>query len=234
MSKISYRELIDPNVSEITAHDVILLPDASIVVNFDMRPGLARIDAYFHHSLAPDETGGIWTWEAHGSAAAQNQRLIQFDEETGETLDVIDLIEEIILTNDRGHLRFVSPEDFRFKKDTEERPDGSITVFSNNSNRQQSEVLRLVPGAQDGVSVVPAESPFFSALMGKHEIAPNGNVLVISTWNGRVMEFALDGKLLRDYVNVPDENYSVQVSTPRVIESGYLTEDPAPRVGMAK
>ncbi|WP_371808759.1 arylsulfotransferase family protein [Ruegeria sp. HKCCD4884] len=73
--------------------------------------------------MVPDEAGGIWTWEAHGSAAAQNQRLIRFDEETGETLKALDLLEDIILGNDQGRLRFVLPESFRFKENTGEGPD---------------------------------------------------------------------------------------------------------------
>lgn len=43
--RISYCDLIGPNVPEVPAHDVILLPDTSVVANFESRPGLIRSDA---------------------------------------------------------------------------------------------------------------------------------------------------------------------------------------------
>lgn len=301
--RISYSELVDPDSGEIPTHDVILMRDGSVIANFDDAPGMVRVDAcgksvwsrndaYFHHSLSPDDTGGIWTWESHGSSASQYQKLVRFDEDTGQTLESIDLINDVISANEGGYLSFILPEDFRFKKNSGEGPDdifhpndveplladmapafpdfeagdllvslrnsnmlavighqdhtikwaaygpwwrqhdadfhadGTITVFSNYSERQRSEVLRVVPGVKNSVSVVPTDRPFYSALMGKHQITANGNLLVASPWGGRVVEFAPDGRAVREYVNILDGKYSGMVSTAQLIDPDYINAEP--------
>ncbi len=58
-------------------------------------PLWSRVGA-FHHSLAPDPRGGLWTWRGETSAFDQHQFLVRFDPATGETLQEIDLVADVI------------------------------------------------------------------------------------------------------------------------------------------
>ena len=87
-------------------HAFHFLPDGSVLVNTDKGDLLTRYDACgepiwtregaFHHSFAPDPDGGVWTWLGETSAFDQYQYLVRFDPETGETLERIGLVEDII------------------------------------------------------------------------------------------------------------------------------------------
>ena len=87
-------------------HAFHFLPDGSVVVNTDKGDAMARYDACgeplwsrpgaFHHSLAEDPRGGLWTWRGEVSAFDQYHDLVRFDPETGETLQEIDLVDDVI------------------------------------------------------------------------------------------------------------------------------------------
>ena len=46
-----------------------------------------------------------------------------------------------------------------------------------------------------------ADHPFFTRIMGKHQWLPNGNVLVLESTRGRVLEVVSEGRILWEYVN---------------------------------
>jgi len=87
-------------------HAFHFLPDGSVIVNTDKGDVMARYDVCgqplwsragaFHHSLSSDPRGGLWTWRGELSAFDQYQFLVRFDPETGETLEEIDLVADII------------------------------------------------------------------------------------------------------------------------------------------
>ena len=87
-------------------HAFHFLADGSVIVNTDKGDVMARYDTCgepmwsregaFHHSLAPDPRGGLWTWRGETSAFDQYQYLVRFDPETGETLEEIDLVADVI------------------------------------------------------------------------------------------------------------------------------------------
>ena len=87
-------------------HAFHFLPDGSAVVNTDKGDVMARYDACgepiwslpgaYHHSLAPDPRGGLWTWRGETTTFDQYQFLVRFDPETGETLEEIDMTRDII------------------------------------------------------------------------------------------------------------------------------------------
>ena len=87
-------------------HAFHFLADGSVVVNTDKGDVMARYDACgeplwsragaFHHSLAEDPRGGLWTWRGETSAFDQYHALVRFDPETGETLQEIDLVEDVV------------------------------------------------------------------------------------------------------------------------------------------
>ena len=87
-------------------HAFHFLADGSVVVNTDKGDAMARYDACgepiwsrpgaFHHSFAEDPRGGLWTWRGEVSAFDQYQYLVRIDPVTGETLEEIGLVEDVI------------------------------------------------------------------------------------------------------------------------------------------
>jgi len=87
-------------------HAFHFLSDGSVIVNTDKGDVMTRYDTCgepvwsregaFHHSLASDPRGGLWTWRGETSAFDQYQFLVRFDPRTGETLQEIDLVAEVI------------------------------------------------------------------------------------------------------------------------------------------
>jgi hypothetical protein len=118
-------------------HGLQVLPDGSVIVNFDKGKVMARLDVcskpiwikdgIFHHSLDSDENGHMWTWRADGTAYGDQQYLTRFDPVTGKTLQEISLIEEIIKTHGEEPFIFAVRPDFEFRKfDKNPPPDADL------------------------------------------------------------------------------------------------------------
>ena len=85
---------------------MLALADGSLLLNFDHGDAMARLDAcgeamwvrpgIFHHSLDLADDGTVWTWQGHGTPYAHHHTMIRFDPATGETLEAIDLVRDII------------------------------------------------------------------------------------------------------------------------------------------
>jgi len=90
-------------------HAFHFLSDGSVVVNTDKGDVMTRYDTCgepvwtrdgaFHHSFAPDPRGGLWTWRGEMSAFDQYQFLVRIDPVTGETLEEISLVDDIIMAS---------------------------------------------------------------------------------------------------------------------------------------
>jgi len=95
-----------PSGGSESPHASLFLPDGTVIVNVDKGDAIARYDTCgepiwsregaFHHSLAPDPEGGVWTWQGDVSTFDQYHTLIRFDPHTGDTLETIELFEDII------------------------------------------------------------------------------------------------------------------------------------------
>lgn len=95
-----------PSAGSEAPHAFLFLADGSVIVNTDKGDAIARYDVCgepvwfregaFHHSLAVDPQGGVWTWQGEKSTFDQYQALVRFDPDTGETLERIDLFADII------------------------------------------------------------------------------------------------------------------------------------------
>lgn len=53
-----------------------------------------------------------------------------------------------------------------------------------------------------------ADTRFFSDIMGKQEMLPNGNLLITSARQGRAFEVSASGEKLWEYNNLIDEGYN--------------------------
>lgn len=65
--------------------------------------------------------------------------------------------------------------------------------------------------------------------MGKHERLPNGNWLIASAMEGRVIEATPAGKVVREFNNIIDANFNSVISSALFVPDGYLKSLPVCR-----
>lgn len=107
-------------------HAFHFLEDGSVIVNSDKGDVMARYDVCgeamwtrhgsFHHSLASDPRGGLWTWRGATSAFDQFQYLLRFDPETGQTIEEISLVDDIIMASKTNQAVFTLVPGFQLKE----------------------------------------------------------------------------------------------------------------------
>lgn len=97
----------DGTGGRIHPHGLIIRPDGSVITNGRARekvlvsydtcsvPNWVRED-YFHHLMSSAEDGSIWVWLGRGAAYGQDEVMVRFDAETGETLQEIDIIGDML------------------------------------------------------------------------------------------------------------------------------------------
>jgi len=103
-----------------------------------------------------------------------------------------------VVDPDDGRLRWWRHGPWLKQHDPDFEPDGTITVFDNHTGSGVSRILRIDPvtNAVETVFAGSEAAPFYSWQRGKHQMLPNGNVLVTETEHGRVFEAAPDGGLV--------------------------------------
>ena len=109
-------------------HDMLLFPDGSAIATFDHGEAMARFDrcgvpmwvqrGRFHHSLDRAEDGTVWTWRGDGSSVAQYQYMVRLNPDTGETLQQIGLVEDLIMKSPAIAAAFSVPPGYELKKST--------------------------------------------------------------------------------------------------------------------
>ena len=286
-------------------HGMQVLPDGSIVVNFDKGDVMARLDAcsrpiwikqgIFHHSIDIDEQGNLWTWRGEGTAYGDRQFLVQFDSETGETLQEIDFIDEIVSANadqpyifsvrgdhefraheqdpphdedlfhpndievlpsrlagkfdsfstgdlllslrnlnliavldpDTKRVRWWSRGPWTFQHDPDFTADGTISVFDNNSDRGRSEILTIDPVTNEiRNNLLEGDLHFYTFAMGEHSNLPNGNMLVVSPGEGRVVEVTSRGDKVLEFNNVISDSHNAHVQNGDWLPKDFYSKVP--------
>jgi hypothetical protein len=108
------------------------------------------------------------------------------------------------------NIKFLSVGRFLRQHDPDFLPGDRISVLDNRnlspSRAPESPSSRIVEiDATDGTAVIAlqgdGENGFFTSIMGVHERLTNGNILVVSSDEGRVIEFAPDGTVVWRYDN---------------------------------
>jgi hypothetical protein len=301
---IDHSRMVEGGAANEFPHTATLLPDGSILVNVDDQKGLARLDAcgdpvwvkadmIYHHMISRGQDG-YWIWAEPDWDGGHNQRLVRFDPESGETLETISLLDDLIARSPENRVAFTMPAGMKFEaqaipdettdffhpNDIEElspalapafpqfragdllislrnldlvavidrqtlavkwaqygpwrdqhdpdfEADGTISVYSNNGGRNRSTIIVIDPRTNSAREAFGSEGvPFSSFIMGRHERLENGNWLIASPMEGRVLEATADGRLVREFNNILDEGYNNVLSSVEFVPKDYLAEIP--------
>ncbi len=302
---IDYSRMVKGGRADEFPHTVTVLPDGSLIVNFDSGRALARIDAcgdplwvktdmVYHHAISQG-ADGYWAQADPAWYGGHNQFLVRFDPETGKTRETISLLDDILpATPDAGTALTITegykvtreavpdvtkdilhPNDveelsaamapafpqfsagdllismrninlvavidrtthailwaqygpWRDQHDPDFQPDGTITVLSNNLDRNRSTIIAIDPKTNEWRDIFLGTDLWFSSyIMGNHQRLANGNWLIASSMEGRVMEVTVAGRIVREFSNIINEGYSSILSSAEFLPEGYLKALPA-------
>ena len=70
---------------------------------------------------------------------------------------------------------------------------------------------------------------FYSGARGVHQVLPNGNILISSPHQGRVLEVDSDGETVFEFLNTYDERENLIISEARWFPADYFEFDAATR-----
>jgi len=114
-----------PSNKSDTPHAFHLLHDGSIIVGWDKGDIMARLDAcgdpiwiktgIYHHSLSRADDGTFWVWRSEGTAYGHYNYMENFDAGTGEAIQEVALIEDIIKGMGSTSIIFGVRPDYPFK-----------------------------------------------------------------------------------------------------------------------
>ncbi len=125
--------------------------------------------------------------------------------------------------------------------DVDWEPDGTISIYDNNKrdrrpdwdgadtdseqNTRFSRIVKIDPMTMKFTEVYNGRSDkFYSSDFGKHQILPNGNILISSPEQGRVFEINQFGEISFEFLNQYDENQSLIISQGIWLPEDYFSE----------
>ena len=116
---------------------------------------------------------------------------------------------------------------WRDQHDPDFDADGTISVISNNMDRNRSTLLAIDPKNNRVHDVFEGADLWFNTfIMGKHERLPNGNWLIASAMEGRVIEVTPKGRVVREFNNIIDANFNSVISSAEFVPEGLLKDLP--------
>jgi hypothetical protein len=153
---------------------------------------------------------------------------------------------DLILSLRNEHLlAVVDPRDWRVKwyqmgpwirqHDPDFQPGGTITIFNNDSEDAgdgkhlgASEIQELVPSTGE-IRVLYGGTPgqeMYTAILGKHQVLPNGNILITESEGGRILEVTEQGDVVWELINRhDDERVAIMTQATRYPPSYFEVED---------
>ena len=118
----------------------------------------------------------------------------------------------------------------RRQHDPDWRPDGTILIFDNNTNRGYSRIRSISPSDYQITDVVTGESyDFLTARRGRQDVRDSGAIVVVSSYQGRVFELDENGEIVFEFVNSydPDSGLVARVGDGFVLPLDYFDEMPS-------
>ncbi|QGY39212.1 hypothetical protein GM415_03425 [Pseudodesulfovibrio cashew] len=114
--------------------------------------------------------------------------------------------------------------------DPEFAPDGTITVFNNNSYYLTdaadffSNIIKIDPITNESHVILGHETgvDFASKVRGKHQLTPSGGLFITEFEGGRVFETDKSGKIIWEYINRYDNDNVAEITEARVYPADYF------------
>jgi hypothetical protein len=166
--------------------------------------------------MSPKET---WSMEVSGDTLHLNDVEIfpshlqpgVFEE--GDVMISLRNISAVMVFNpDTLHLKYLSIGKVVRQHDPDFVDGEHISIFDNNNTAPESQGpqsrIVVVSATHDHVQVIysgSSEEPFYTAMMGKHQWLPNGNLLMTESMKGRAFEIDPEGRLVWEYFHVVDK-----------------------------
>jgi hypothetical protein len=139
----------------------------------------------------------------------------------------IDLV--AVVDPDTAELKWWNVGPWIKQHDPDFLPDGRISVYSNNTGRGRSDILKIDPNTKAVSSDVHyGTARFYSAEMGSHQYQPNGNVLITVPAEGRVLLVSARGDAIMEFNNVSSQSpdYNEHVENATWFPPGYFDHTP--------
>jgi DNA-binding beta-propeller fold protein YncE len=126
------------------------------------------------------------------------------------------------------------------QSDVDWEPDGTISVYDNNqrdnpngkgnrlpeSGIRYSRILKINPGSMAVQIIYPGDDEnFYNPKFGKHQILPDGSILISSPEQGRYFEVSRAGETVFEFVNRFDANRVLKVSEAKWLPQDFFTVD---------
>jgi len=100
---------------------------------------------------------------------------------------------------------------------------GTLTIFDNNNDRGNSRISEINPVTYETKILLDGSGyDFYTSGRGKHQILPDGSLLVVSSEQGRVFEVDQAGRIVFEFVNYRDDETT---SAFILSEATWLPED---------
>jgi hypothetical protein len=107
----------------------------------------------------------------------------------------------------------------------------TLSIFDNHHIGSRSDgvqsriVIEDVPAGTQRVAFSgTAERPFFTDIMGKHQWLPNGNLMLVESTRGRVLEVDPEGRLVWEFVNVLGNGLAGAVSEGTRLSANFTAD----------
>ena len=117
---------------------------------------------------------------------------------------------------------------WRFQHDPDFTPDGRIRVYNNNTDRGRSDIIIIDPKTdQVEIKYSKGNVQYYAGWLGKNQLLPNDNILILSPTEGRVLEATNDGELVFEFNNVINEKYNGVITNAVWLPTNFFTVLPS-------
>jgi hypothetical protein len=125
-------------------------------------------------------------------------------------------------------LKWWSEGPWRRQHDPDFTADGKISVYDNNPGRDGSAIIKIDPATRTiSNDLARGGFTFYSEWLGDHQYLPNGDVLVLSSGEGRVDVLSANGKRLFEFNNVVSDEYNGFVINGMWLPGDYFEHFPS-------
>jgi len=138
----------------------------------------------------------------------------------------IDLV--TVIDPDSNRLKWWGRGPWVYQHDPDFTADGKISVYDNNTGGDRSEIIKIDPVTREiSNDLLTGGFFFYNKWMGKHQYLPNGNVLLVSAGEGRVVVLSNDGRKLLEFNNIISEEYNGHVENGMWLPENYFDRIPS-------